>query len=117
MLWRMLRALFRFSPRQIVDSVISTAIRNIDGPIGDRLRLEYYRNKLKSVGTNVRIDTSVYMSGLQYITIGNNVQIDKGVVLVACEPSLDLSARNLKESEIQTARVARGELVIADDAH
>jgi acetyltransferase-like isoleucine patch superfamily enzyme len=113
----MLRALSKFKPRHIADSVIITAIRNIDGPIGDSLRLEYYRKKLKSIGANVRIDTSVYLSGLQYITIGNDVHIDKGVLLVASGPNLDLSTRDLKESAIQIDRVSRGELVIGDNTH
>jgi acetyltransferase-like isoleucine patch superfamily enzyme len=117
MLLRMLRTLYRFNLRQIVDSAIITAIRNIDGPIGDSMRLEYYRNKLKSIGANVRIDTSVYMSGLRYIAIGNDVHIDKGVVMVACGPNLDLSARDLKESEVQNVQVARGELIIGDNVH
>jgi acetyltransferase-like isoleucine patch superfamily enzyme len=115
--WRMLRALFKWRLREIFDAVIQTAIRNIDGPIGESLRVEYYRKLFKSIGENVRIDTNVYIYGANYISIGNNVYLDKGVILLACEPDLDLSFRDLKEIPLPTAGIERGELVIGDHIH
>jgi acetyltransferase-like isoleucine patch superfamily enzyme len=45
------------------------------------------------------------------------VHIDKGVILVAADPDLDLSMRDLKECRPPKSQIGRGELVIGDHAH
>ena len=111
------RVLLRFRAREIADAILVTAIRDIDGSIGEALRFEYYRNKFKSIGRNVRIDTSVFISGAHFISIGDDVHLDKGTVLVACDPGLDLSKRDLKEVAPSDVDIQKGELRIGNSIH
>jgi acetyltransferase-like isoleucine patch superfamily enzyme len=52
-------------------------------PTGRRLRYFYYKNKLNRCGRNVLIDTGVIIENPQYISIGDNVWIDKYTLLMA----------------------------------
>jgi acetyltransferase-like isoleucine patch superfamily enzyme len=65
----------------------------------------------------LRIDAGVFIYGAQYISIGNNVHIDKGAIIVACGPDLYLSMQHLIENNLNGSEVRRGELTIGDDVH
>jgi acetyltransferase-like isoleucine patch superfamily enzyme len=114
---RMLRVFFRFGLSDVANALIVSAIRNIDGPIGEALRYEYYRKRLKSIGRNVRIDTHVFITGAEYISIGDDVHLDKGVILVASAPDLDLSGRDMEAIDIPQPGVSLGELKIGNCIH
>ena len=56
---------------------------NMRGETGYKLRADYYRTQLKSMGENVRIGAGVKIINPQYISLGDNVSISDGVTLIA----------------------------------
>lgn len=51
-----------------------------------KLRVEYYRSKLKHMGENVRIGAGVKIVNPQYISLGDNVTVCDGTTLIARGP-------------------------------
>ncbi len=68
---------------RIICSAIEDAIRNISGPIGIRIRRTYYRYRFKRFGRKVTIETGVYFTNPNQISVGDHVWIDKQAVLIA----------------------------------
>lgn len=101
--------------KQVSHAVLLAIIRNMDGPAGERLRYAYFKSKFRSIGADVRIDTGVYIYGAECISIGNNVHIDKGAIIVAGGP--DLSARHINETKLDNSSVGKRELIIGNDVH
>lgn len=112
-----LREVWNCGIKQVSHAILLAIIRNMDGPVGERLRYAYFKGKFRSIGKDVKIDVGVFISGAKYISIGNNVHLDKGVILVACGSDLNLSTRRLSENNLDNSRVCRGELIIGDDVH
>lgn len=65
------------------ESFIKTVFMNDDSEYAMRVRLEYYKTKLKSMGDNVYIGKGVKIVNPEYISIGNNVKIWDGCTLIA----------------------------------
>lgn len=51
-----------------------------------KLRVEYYRSKLKHMGENVRIGAGVKIVNPEYISLGDNVTVCDGATLIARGP-------------------------------
>lgn len=115
--FKILRLIRKFSLSLILDTFILSIIRDIDGPIGFDLRYRYYYKKFGRIGKNVKIDTSVYISGCEFITIGDNVHIDKFSILVASDKKLDLSYRILKTANEVNINIEKGRLLIGSNVH
>ena len=56
-------------------------------PIGDVLRRAFWKNRLKYLGENARIDVGVYFQNPEYITLDDQCWIDRNVVILAGPPS------------------------------
>ncbi|PIP16129.1 MAG: hypothetical protein COX46_04185 [bacterium (Candidatus Ratteibacteria) CG23_combo_of_CG06-09_8_20_14_all_48_7] len=56
---------------------------NMDGEFAAKKRLEYYRDKLRHLGENVKIGCGVKFINPQYISLADSVQIGDRCVLVA----------------------------------
>ncbi len=59
---------------------------NTDSPEAAKLRVDYYKTQLKSMGENVRIGVGVKIVNPQYVSIGNNVRICDNVTIIARGP-------------------------------
>lgn len=92
-------------------------IRNLDGALGQRLRYQYYKKKLRYLGKGVKFETGVFITGAEYISIGDDTEIDKNCILVAASPDLDLSKRYVKTRENPNYDGKRGALNIGSDCH
>jgi acetyltransferase-like isoleucine patch superfamily enzyme len=101
----------------MIDQLLVSIIRNIDGSIGNKLRYLFYKRRLNYLGKNVTIDTGVFMYGLKYISIDDNCHIDKSCILVASPPDLDLSNRALKIKNNCEIDAKKGELYIGKECH
>ena len=64
-------------------SLFEGLIRYIPGGIGYKLRYLYYKFTLNAIGTNVLIDTGVFLSGAKNISIGDYTWIDNGCIINA----------------------------------
>jgi len=100
-----------------LDAIYLSLIRNIDGPYGNRLRRKYYKKRLNYLGLNVTIDTGVFIEGAQYISINDGAHIDKGCLLVASPPNIDISHRAVKENKNDGANVISGAISIGKNCH
>jgi acetyltransferase-like isoleucine patch superfamily enzyme len=58
---------------RIIHSLIESAIRNISGGLGQRIRYQYYRRRFRYCGQNVRIDEGVIIHHPENISVGNDV--------------------------------------------
>ncbi|MFN4234166.1 MAG: acyltransferase [Bacteroidia bacterium] len=62
---------------------IEFLIRNLPGWLGRKIRYLYYKYRLGKCGKNVIIDTGVHIQNPKDVYIGDNVWIDKNVILIA----------------------------------
>lgn len=75
---RLARAIWRL-PGEIWAALVGA----LPGPLGYRLRLMYWRKRVSSMGSSVKIERFVQIKGAEYISIGDNAWIDQGVVILA----------------------------------
>jgi len=101
---------------QIFHDFIESALRNISGGVGRRLRYYYYKTRFNSCGANVQIDEGVFFQGPENISIGSNVWIDKNVIIIAGPP--DLRSRKILIKETKGVRkVELGKVQIEKNVH
>jgi len=79
-------ALSKF-PSQSIYELLAVAIRFIPGPLGIRLRYQFYKRRVGYLGKSVVIDEGVYILNPKNVHIGDDTWIDKNVILIAGEPS------------------------------
>ena len=97
----------------ILDSVWLWGIQDMPGALGFRLRSIYWKRKLKHLGSRVRLDCGVYFQSPEFISIGDNCWIDRGVMILA---GRDRSPRKSRKLEIR--RLAGvGEVYIGHNVH
>lgn len=102
---------------EIWDEIRLARITCLDGPLGYKLRYRFWKKKLKYLGENVLIDTNVFISNPEYISIGSHTHIDKNCILVGSSPDLDLSNRYLKTRTNRHYIGKKGQITIGDDCH
>jgi len=79
--------------------LLESVLRNIGSPVGILLRRAYYRVRLKSCGKKVCIDCGVFLTNPQYITLGDNVTLDKHVVITAGPAGHPERTRTVRSSD------------------
>ncbi|MEB4590361.1 hypothetical protein VSS37_05170 [Candidatus Thiothrix sp. Deng01] len=75
------------------DNLLRSAIRNISGPVGRKLRYLYYSRRLGGCGKNVIIDEGVIIQGSRDIYLGDDVWIDRYCILMAGKVPLEEGAK------------------------
>jgi galactoside O-acetyltransferase len=97
------------------DDILRFFIIYMPGSTGRKLRYYYWRKKFKKCGKNVLIDEGVIIQGAEYISIGDNVWIDKYCVLMAGQ--VNLAGRTVKRKRNASFKWEEGELIIEDNVH
>lgn len=95
-------------------NAIEDLLRNVSGPIGIYLRRIYYRMRFKKFGKKVSIDVGVCFTNPHFISIGDNVWIDRQAVLIAGPPS---KADGHKSVPNPKCEVQPGEISIGGYSH
>lgn len=67
----------------MIDSLITTLITQIEGPVGGRLRYFFYKGKLKSCKGYFASEAGFRMRGCKHISIGKHVSFNVGVFISA----------------------------------
>lgn len=98
-----------------LENILSLPIIYMPNPLGNRLRYLYYRRKLKKCGKNVKIDVGVIIEGAGWISIGDNVWVDKYCIISA--GPVDLSKSVIKWKQNNSFRYREGELIIGSNVH
>lgn len=94
---------------QILSGLVEDLLRGISGPLGVRLRSAWYTRRLAGCGSGLRIEPGVYILGSGHITLGNNVWLDRGVLLIAGPPRAN--------ARIVAGAKTDGRLALGSDCH
>ena len=98
------------------DDILRFFIIYMPGPTGRKIRYYYWKRKLKKCGKNVIIDEGVIIQGAEYISIGDNVWIDKYCVLMAGPVKFNNNSV-VKRIENKNFKFEEGELIIGNGVH
>lgn len=93
----------------LIITLIEDLIRWPSGPLGYRLRRAWYRRRLGGCGSGLLIEPGVHILGARYLFLGENVWLDRGVVLIAGPPRHD--------ARIVAGPASGGRLEIGNDCH
>lgn len=94
---------------RVLFNLVEDLIRGLSGPLGYRLRKFWYRRRFADCGTGLLIEPGVHIIGTAHVQLGNNVWLDRGVVLIAGPPRI--GARIVKGAH------RGGRLEIGSDCH
>lgn len=100
-------------PFRVLRDIARMFIVYLPGGTGNAVRRIYYSRRLKSCGKNVIIDTGVLIDGCEFITIGDNVHIDKYCILQAGRGVPGRVRRKINPS----FQGDEGELIIGSNVH
>lgn len=98
---------------RLLKQLLESFLRNIGGGLGKKLRYWYYRTKFKSCGKNIIIEEGVFFENAKHISLGDNVWIDKNVILIAGEFKPNGRKYHRKGDEL----VNPGDLIISNNVH
>ena len=74
---------FKKMDKKSKESFYKTIFLSDDSEYSKKVRLEYYKTKLKSMGDGVTIGKNVKIVNPEYVSLGNNVKICDDVTLIA----------------------------------
>ncbi len=103
--------------KRVFNGFILFFVIYLPGGLGRKIRYWYWSKKFKKCGKNVIIDEGVIIQNPEWISVGNNVWIDRYCVLIAGAPDVNTSARVFHIKENKYYKFSRGELVISDNVH
>lgn len=98
---------------KIYSSLIKFFITFLPGEFGNYLRIKYYKKRFKKCGENVNIEIGVDIIGPEFITVGDNVSIDKYVFLHTGA----IPYQKVTEKENNNFKNGRHEIEIGSDVH
>lgn len=104
-------------PFKIIDDLLLFFITYIPSSTGRKLRYLYWRSRFKKCGKNVVIDEGVIIQNPEWISIGDNVWIDKFCTLLAGAPDKDKVSKVFYLKENKNYKYDRGELIIGNNVH
>jgi acetyltransferase-like isoleucine patch superfamily enzyme len=94
---------------RLVSNLVEDLIRWPSGPLGNRVRRFWYSRRLSACGSGLLIEPGVHILGAGYISLGDNVWLDRGVILIAGPPR--------SGARIVAGAVGEGRLEIGNDCH
>lgn len=95
--------------RRLISHLVEDALRGLSGRLGYRLRQVWYNRRLAQSGANLRIEPGVHIIGADHISLGDNVWLDRGVILIAGKPR--------SSARIVDGPAPEGLLEIGSDCH
>lgn len=95
-------------------TLIEDLIRGLSGPLGVRLRRAWYGRRLKACGRGLVIGPGVFISGAEYISLGDNVWIDRHAVLIAGPPRADA---RIERVPCPQEHPGEGEIAVGCNSH
>lgn len=102
--------------KKVSYDLMESAVRNIGGGIGERIRYRLYKSRFKSCGVNVKFGIGVSIVAPECVTIGDNVWIDDYCILIAGMPPT-FSGREVRRFKNDHYDGENGHLVIGCGVH
>ncbi len=99
----------------MIDDSFRFFIIYIPGRLGRKIRSSYYRKRFKKCGKNLAVDEGVIIENPQWISVGDNVWIDKYSILIAGPMNFD--GLIYKQRENKDFIYEEGEMVLGDNVH
>ena len=99
----------------ILNDIVRFFVIYFPGPTGRKLRYLYWKGKFKKCGKNVIIDEGVIIQNPEWISIGDNVWIDKYCILIA--GPVNEKEINLRKKDNKNFKGIEGELIIEENVH
>ena len=100
-------------PLAILNDLLKFLIIYIPGSTGVRLRRFYYKSRFKKCGHGLIIDVGVSIDGAEFISVGDNVYIDKYCISATGNK---LSGKIIRKTN-KEFRFNEGEIVIGSNIH
>lgn len=99
--------------KRIFHESIEGFLRHRNGLIGKKLRYFYYRKRLAACGKNLFIDSGVFIESPKDVFLGDNIWIDKNVILLAGRPNpkRNISYKNISKDDIEIGKIRIGDNV------
>lgn len=97
----------------IMGDILKLFIINMPGSFGFKMRYLYYRKKFKKCGENVAIDIGVSFEGIELISVGNNVYIDKYCIITTGK---NLNGK-IQRKPNSNFKFEEGEIIIENNIH
>jgi acetyltransferase-like isoleucine patch superfamily enzyme len=104
---------FAKSPIILLKNIFLFFLIYLPGAGGNWIRYQYYKRKFKSCGKNVTVDVGVIIDGAKYITVGDNVYIDKYCIIHAGP----INIGKIKRERNVAYQYDEGELIIGSNIH
>jgi acetyltransferase-like isoleucine patch superfamily enzyme len=101
------------SPIILLRNIFMFFLIYLPGASGGWLRYQFYKRRFKSCGKNVRIDVGVIIGDVKYISIGDNVHIDKYCIINAGKANNG----KIRKRRRKTFNFKEGELIIGSNIH
>lgn len=102
-------------PPSYIGDIIHFPIIYMPGILGRKLRYWYYKKRFKRCGKNVIIDEGVIIQNPEWVSVGDNVWIDKYCILMAGKVNLEGKIHKRKENKDFIGE--EGELIIGSNVH
>ena len=74
---------YKNADESVRESLLKTLFMTDDSEYSAKVRLDYYKTKLKRLGENVKIGKNVKIVNPQFVSIGDGVTIDDDVTIIA----------------------------------
>lgn len=100
-------------PLVIIGDLAKLFLVYMPGSSGFRLRRIYYQKRLKHCGKNLVVDVGVQMDGLELISFGDNVHIDKYCVISTGKKLIG----EVKTKNNSDYKFSEGEIVVGSNVH
>jgi len=101
------------SPLILLKNIFLFFLIYLPGAGGNWLRYQFYKRRFKSCGKNVIVDVGVIINGAEYITVGDNVYLDKYCVIYAGKSNIG----KIKRKQNTAYQYDEGELIIGSNIH
>lgn len=101
------------APFKVLSSLYLLIVTYSPGGFGNKLRAFYYRRKFKRCGNNLTIEIGTIIEGAEFISIGDNVHIDKYCII---STGNKLIGKIYKKENINF-KGNQGELIIGNNVH
>ena len=101
------------SPFILLKDVFLFFMTYLPGSGGNWLRYKFYKRRFKSCGKNVIVDVGVIINGAEYITVGDNVHLDKYCIIHAGKANIG----KIKRKQNTAYQYDEGELIIGSNIH
>lgn len=101
--------------RTMIVDFLKLFVIYMPGETGQKIRRGYYKKRFKKCGKDLKIDEGVIISNPEWISVGDNVWIDRYALLMA--GPIDYQNLTWKDRKNTSFLHREGELILGDNVH